>query len=78
MLGTARSKLVLFALAASAACQQPASAESVVLAPAAARQSNETNGLKTSDDLWECYLAGPESGPDPACWRTQLNRPLLG
>jgi effector-binding domain-containing protein len=28
-------------------------------------------------DLWECYLAGPESSPDPAQWRTELNRPLM-
>ena len=27
-------------------------------------------------DLWECYVAGPESDPDPASWRTELNRPL--
>jgi len=27
-------------------------------------------------DLWECYVAGPESNPDPATWRTELNRPL--
>ncbi|MGH7790090.1 MAG: GyrI-like domain-containing protein [Candidatus Binatia bacterium] len=27
-------------------------------------------------DLWECYLVGPETTPDPAGWRTQLNRPL--
>jgi effector-binding domain-containing protein len=27
-------------------------------------------------ELWECYLAGPESGSDPAKWRTQLDRPL--
>jgi len=26
--------------------------------------------------LWGGYLAGPESGPDPAKWRTQLDRPL--
>jgi hypothetical protein len=26
--------------------------------------------------LWECYAAGPESNPDPASWRTELNRPL--
>lgn len=38
----------------------------------------ETNGLKTADDLWECYLGGPESSPDPATWRTQLNRQLIG
>jgi effector-binding domain-containing protein len=27
-------------------------------------------------DLWECYVAGPELNPDPATWRTELNRPL--
>ena len=27
-------------------------------------------------DLWECYIAGPESSSDPATWRTELNRPL--
>jgi effector-binding domain-containing protein len=34
-------------------------------------------GHAPADDLWECYLAGPESGPDPALWRTELNRPLI-
>ena len=34
------------------------------------------NGHKPAPDLWECYVAGPESGPDPATWRTELNRPL--
>lgn len=34
-------------------------------------------GLHQAPDLWECYLAGPESGPDPANWRTELNRPLV-
>jgi effector-binding domain-containing protein len=29
------------------------------------------------DDLWECYLVGPESSPDPAGWRTELTRALL-
>lgn len=29
-------------------------------------------------DLWECYLTGPESGPEPATWSTELNRPLTG
>jgi effector-binding domain-containing protein len=28
-------------------------------------------------DLWECYVAGPESGPEPSSWRTELNRPLV-
>ena len=27
-------------------------------------------------NLWECFLAGPESNPDPATWRTEFNRPL--
>jgi effector-binding domain-containing protein len=33
-------------------------------------------GHKPAPDLWECYTAGPESNPDPAAWRTELNRPL--
>ena len=33
-------------------------------------------GLTPRPDLWECYVAGPESNPDPATWRTELNRPL--
>ena len=36
------------------------------------------NGLKPASDLWECYVAGPESSPDPTKWRTELNRPLIG
>ena len=28
--------------------------------------------------LWESYLSGPESDPDPATWRTELVQPLLG
>lgn len=34
------------------------------------------NGHTPAADLWECYTKGPESSPDPAQWRTQLNRPL--
>ncbi|HSW29584.1 MAG TPA: GyrI-like domain-containing protein [Longimicrobiales bacterium] len=34
--------------------------------------------LERAPDLWECYLAGPESSPDPADWRTELVQPLLG
>ena len=37
----------------------------------------ETNGFEPAPNLWECYVAGPESGSDPAKWRTELNRPLL-
>ena len=33
-------------------------------------------GLATGPDLWERYVAGPESGSDPSQWRTELNRPL--
>jgi effector-binding domain-containing protein len=33
--------------------------------------------LTAAPDLWEVYVAGPESGPDPAKWRTELNRPLV-
>lgn len=36
----------------------------------------EGEGLNSRDDLWECYLHGPESGVDPTRWRTELNRPL--
>jgi effector-binding domain-containing protein len=34
-------------------------------------------GHTPAPDLWECYVAGPESGPDPAAFRTELTRPLL-
>jgi effector-binding domain-containing protein len=37
-----------------------------------------TNGHTPGPDLWECYVAGPESGLDPTTWRTELNRPLIG
>jgi effector-binding domain-containing protein len=33
-------------------------------------------GFTSAPDLWERYLAGPESDPDPAAWRTELSRPL--
>lgn len=33
-------------------------------------------GLATAPNLWERYVSGPESDPDPATWRTELNRPL--
>jgi len=37
----------------------------------------EAEGHMPAPDFWECYVAGPDSGPDPAGWRTELNRPLL-
>ena len=33
-------------------------------------------GRTPGPELWECYVAGPESNPDPATFRTELNRPL--
>ena len=38
----------------------------------------ETNKLEQAEDLWECYLTGPHTDPDPATWQTELNRPLAG
>jgi effector-binding domain-containing protein len=34
------------------------------------------SGHTSAADLWERYVVGPESSPDPANWRTELNRPL--
>jgi effector-binding domain-containing protein len=34
-------------------------------------------GYTPRPDMWECYLAGPESSADPSAWRTELNRPLV-
>lgn len=34
-------------------------------------------GHTPAADLWERYLAGPESSADPRDWRTELNRPLM-
>ena len=36
------------------------------------------NGHTAAPDLWESYVYGPESSPDPATWRTELSRPLVG
>jgi effector-binding domain-containing protein len=36
----------------------------------------DAEGLSPQDGLWERYLSGPESNPDPATWQTELNRPL--
>lgn len=35
------------------------------------------HGHRPGPDLWECYITGPESSPDAAAWRTELNRPLI-
>jgi effector-binding domain-containing protein len=36
-----------------------------------------SEGLAIGPNLWEVYVKGPESGLDPAAWRTELNRPLI-
>jgi hypothetical protein len=33
-------------------------------------------GHTPGPNFWERYVAGPESGPNPANWRTELNQPL--
>jgi effector-binding domain-containing protein len=33
-------------------------------------------GHSPGSELWECYVTGPESDPDPASWSTELSRPL--
>jgi effector-binding domain-containing protein len=37
----------------------------------------EANGHTPAPDLWECYVTGPHSSPDPAAWCTELNRPVI-
>ena len=37
----------------------------------------QTNGKVPAPDLWECYVLGPDSSPDPINWQTQLIRPLI-
>lgn len=36
----------------------------------------EAKGHTAAPDLYETYLAGPESGSDPTQWRTEFTRPL--
>jgi len=35
-------------------------------------------GHTAAVDLWEVYLAGPESGADANSWQTELNQPVVG
>jgi len=32
--------------------------------------------VRTQEDLWELYEAGPQSDPDPATWRTRIVWPI--
>ena len=34
-------------------------------------------GHERCEDLWECYLCGPESGLDSSAYATELNRPIV-
>jgi effector-binding domain-containing protein len=36
-----------------------------------------SQNVQRQPNLWEFYAAGPESSPDPANWRTELNRPIV-
>ncbi len=36
-----------------------------------------SQGHTAAPDLWERYLTGPESSPDPTTWQTELNQPLI-
>jgi effector-binding domain-containing protein len=36
----------------------------------------KANGHEKAENLWELYSVGPQSTPDPANWRTELNRPI--
>jgi effector-binding domain-containing protein len=35
-------------------------------------------GRKPRADLWDVYVVGPETSKNPADWRTEMNRPLVG
>ena len=37
----------------------------------------KAQGHEPAANMWEVYIAGPDSGSDPALWRTELNRPLI-
>jgi effector-binding domain-containing protein len=36
----------------------------------------EAHGFRPGEDLWECYLAGPEKSNNPAEWETKLSRAI--
>ncbi|MDF2119493.1 GyrI-like domain-containing protein [Roseiarcaceae bacterium H3SJ34-1] len=37
----------------------------------------KANDVVQAQDLWEHYVVGPHSSPNPADWRTELYRPLM-
>ena len=36
----------------------------------------QAHGLTQAEDLWEHYVTGPHTSPDPTTWRTELTQPL--
>ena len=38
----------------------------------------EAGGHRATEDLYESYVTGPHLDPDPATWRTEFSRPLVG
>jgi effector-binding domain-containing protein len=36
----------------------------------------QTHNHNVESDIWERYIAGPETGSDASTWQTELNRPL--
>ncbi len=36
-----------------------------------------TSGHTPAEDLYETYVKGPESSPDPSTWRTEFSKPLI-
>jgi effector-binding domain-containing protein len=37
----------------------------------------ELDGHQLAENLWECYLSGPETGTDASTYRTELNKPVI-
>ena len=46
--------------------------------PSKARAWMNAERLVHAEDLWEHYVTGPHSNPDPTTWRTELYRPVRG
>jgi len=41
-------------------------------------QAAQHQRYQPAGGIWERYVYGPESNPDPATWRTELNQPVAG
>ena len=60
------------------ASERPVAAHHAARISAAAAAVERAEGLAATGDLYERYLTGPETSPNPADWRTELNQPLTG